>query len=33
MRPVYALLAAAAALACAPGLAKSGDPAHPDLTG
>ena len=33
MRAVFALSAAAAALACAPALAKSGDPAHPDLTG
>ena len=33
MRKTFALLAAAAALAWAPALAKSGDPAHPDLTG
>ncbi|MBO0748870.1 MAG: hypothetical protein J2O44_00360 [Porphyrobacter sp.] len=33
MRRTMALLAAAAALACAPALAKSSDPAHPDLTG
>jgi hypothetical protein len=33
VRPVLALLAATAALACAPALAKSSDPAHPDLTG
>ncbi|MGZ3199196.1 MAG: hypothetical protein ACXWI5_05405 [Croceibacterium sp.] len=33
MRPAYALLAAAAALACTPAPAKSGDPSHPDLTG
>ena len=33
MRPVLTLLAAAAALACTPASAKSGDPAHPDLTG
>jgi hypothetical protein len=33
MRGSFTLLAAAAALACCPALAKSGDPAHPDLTG
>jgi hypothetical protein len=33
MRTAIACLAAAAALACAPALAKSSDPAHPDLTG
>ena len=33
MRGSFTLLAAAAALACCPALAKSGDPAHPDLSG
>ena len=33
MRHALTLLAAAATLACAPASAKSGDPAHPDLTG
>ena len=33
MRGSFTVLAAAAALACCPALAKSGDPAHPDLTG
>jgi hypothetical protein len=33
MRGSFTVLVAAAALACCPAFAKSGDPAHPDLTG
>ena len=33
MRGSFTLLVATATLACCPALAKSGDPAHPDLTG